>query len=228
MVLHYAAKTLVADVLTLANMFFGHRKFNLAGHDFGASIAYATVFSFPQLIDKFIIANGAHPICLQEALLDNPLQAEASQYFHTVGEEHAGVDAVANDFHMVFDSMSQHSTTSWMTKEIKDRFRQAWGNTERLQATFNWYKSSPIVVPEIGKALPHAPLYGASRDNFRVTVPHLLIWGLNDTALLPDVKKPLHEFCDDLTVREVPDADHWILHTHPKIVARYIMEFLEG
>lgn len=88
--INYAAKTLVADVLSLANLFFGRRKFSLAGHDFGASIAYATVFSFPQLIDKFIIANGAHPICLQEALIDNPLQAEASQYFHTVREKMQG------------------------------------------------------------------------------------------------------------------------------------------
>ncbi|MEM7514425.1 MAG: alpha/beta hydrolase, partial [Bacteroidota bacterium] len=225
--IHYAAKHLVADTLTLATLFFGNRKFTLAGHDFGASIAYAAVFSFPQLIDKFIIANGVHPICLQEALIDNPLQAEASQYFHTVREENAGEVSATDDFALSFEGMRQHSIESWMTEEVKDRFRKAWGNAERLQAMFNWYKSSPIVVPYLGQPLPEAPLYGATRENFRVSVPHLLIWGMNDTALLPDVKKSIHEFCDDLTVKEVPDADHWILHTHAEVVAGYMREFME-
>lgn len=225
--IHYAAKNLVADAITLASLFFGKRKFTLAGHDFGASIAYAAVFSFPQLIDKFIIANGAHPICLQEALLDNPLQAEASQYFHTVRAENAGEVSAANDFALSFEGMRQHSIESWMTEEVKNRFRKAWGNAERLQAMFNWYKSSPIVVPYLGQPLPEAPLYGATRENFRVSVPHLLIWGMNDTALLPDVKKSIHEFCDDLRVKEVPDADHWILHTHAEVVAKYMSEFME-
>ncbi|MEM8899358.1 MAG: alpha/beta hydrolase [Bacteroidota bacterium] len=223
---HYVAKNLVADVIALTTLFFGKRKFTLAGHDFGASIAYAAVFSFPQLIDKFIIANGAHPICLQEALIDNPLQAEASQYFHTLREEKAGELSTANNFQQSFEGMYQHSTDSWLTEEVKDRFRKAWGNAERLQAMINWYKSSPIVVPVIGQALPEAPLYGATREKFRVSVPHLLIWGMKDTALLPDVKKFLHEFCDDLTVKEVPDADHWILHTHAEVVARYMREFM--
>jgi pimeloyl-ACP methyl ester carboxylesterase len=225
---NYTAKTLVADVITLAALFFGRRKFNLAGHDFGASIAYALVFSFPTLINNFIVANGAHPVCLQEALMDNLLQAQASEYFHTVREENAGIKSAVNDFESSFEMMKQHSTTYWMTEEIKQRFRKAWDGPERLQAMFNWYKSSPIIVPVIGQPLPEAPLYGASRDSFRVPVPHLLIWGLNDTALLPDVRKPIAEFCDDLIVKEVEQADHWILHTHPEIVANHMRDFLNS
>ena len=223
---NYIAKTLVADMLTLANLFFGSRKFNLAGHDFGASVSYALVFKFPEVINKFIIVNGAHPICLQEALIDDPAQAMASQYFHTLREEGAGLKAAADDFKNSFEVITGHNTASWMTEEVKQRFRDAWNGGERLQAMFNWYKSSPIVVPVLGQPLPEAPLYGASRDNFRVTVPHLLIWGKNDTALLPEVRKSIAEFCDDLIVQEEEDADHWILHTHAKLVANNIRRFL--
>lgn len=223
---NYTAKTLITDVIKLANMFFGQRKFNLAGHDFGASIAYALVFSFPHLINKFIVANGAHPVCLQESLIDNPAQAIASEYFHTVREENAGTKAAANDFQTTFEAMKLHGSTKWMTPEIKEKFKLAWQSPERLQAMFNWYKSSPIIVPVIGKQLPIAPLYGASRDSFRVTVPHLLIWGLNDTALLADVRRPIFEFCDDLRIKEVENADHWILHTHAAKVAELIRDFL--
>ncbi|MFK8009911.1 MAG: alpha/beta fold hydrolase [Saprospiraceae bacterium] len=223
---NYAAKKLVADVMTLANLFFGRRKFNLAGHDFGASVAYALVFKFSEVINKFIIVNGAHPICLQEALIDDPAQAEASQYFHTLREDGAGIKSAANDFKIAFEIIIGDHTANWMTEEIKQRFRHAWDGAERLQAMFNWYKSSPIIVPVIGQPLPEAPLYGASRDNFRVTVPHLLIWGKNDTALLSEVRKSIAEFCDDLIIKEVENADHWILHTHAELVANSIRNFL--
>lgn len=223
---NYTAKKLVADMLTLANLFFGRRKFNLAGHDFGASVAYALVFKFPELINKFIIVNGAHPIGLQEALIDDPAQIVASQYFHTLREDGAGIKSAANDFKTSFEVITGHATKNWMTEEIKQRFRDAWEGAERLQAMFNWYKSSPIIVPLIGQPLPEASLYGASRNHFRVTVPHLLIWGKNDTALLPEVRKSLPEFCDDLTIKEVENADHWILHTHAELVASYIRKYL--
>ncbi|MFK7770912.1 MAG: alpha/beta fold hydrolase [Saprospiraceae bacterium] len=223
---NYSAKKLVADMITLAQLFFGFRKFNLAGHDFGAAIAYALVFKFPEVINKFIIVNGAHPICLQEALIDHPAQAEASQYFHRLREANAGIKSAINDFKFPFEIITGHATASWLTEEIKQRFREAWNGAERLQAMFNWYKSSPIIVPVIGQPLPETPLYGASRDRFRVSIPHLLIWGENDTAFLPEVRKSLPEFCDDLVVKEVEDADHWILHTHAKLVSNYIRKFL--
>ena len=55
---NYTAKILVADMWILANLIFGSRKFNLAGHDFGAAIAYAMVFKFPDFINKLIVVNG--------------------------------------------------------------------------------------------------------------------------------------------------------------------------
>lgn len=222
----YTARKLSRDMFELAKSMFGRRSFNLAGHDFGASIGYAMIFGSPDLIDRFIVVNGAHPVCLQEALLDNPAQASASQYFHTVRAPGAGVGAAADDFRPMFDFLQRHSSHQWLTETTKTRFREAWEGPERLEAMFNWYRSSPIVVPVPGATLPQAPLYGASNEAFRVPMPHTLIWGLADTTLLPDVRHRLPEFCDRLAVIEVPGADHWILHTHPTEVARHLRQAL--
>ncbi|MGA7434191.1 MAG: alpha/beta hydrolase [Solirubrobacterales bacterium] len=223
---NYTAPHLVTDMLELATAFFGGRRFDLAGHDFGASVAYALVFTAPERVDRLVIVNGAHPVCLQEALIDDPEQAAASEYFHTVREPDAGAKAAADDFRSSFENIEQHSARPWLTDDLRARYRDAWEGPERLDAMFNWYRSSPIVVPVIGRELPEAPLYGATSQNFRVPMPHLLVWGLDDKALLPESRTRLPEFCDDLTVREVEGADHWILHTHPEVAASLIGTYL--
>ena len=225
---HYQAKKAVADALSLADQLFGERSFYLAGHDFGAAIAYAFAFSFPERIQKLIIVNGAHPVCLQEALLDDPLQAEASQYFHTLRAERAGAKAAENDFQLPFNILQSTSSNVWLTANIKDRFRKAWQGPDRLEAMFNWYRASPIVVPVPNTPTPNAPLYGATRTKLRVSMPHLLIWGVRDTAFLPSARQSLPEFCDNLTIKEVQEADHWILHTHGEVVAEHIGSFLRA
>ena len=174
----------------------------------------------------WVIVNGAHPVCLQEALIDDPAQAVASQYFHTVRRQGAGARQAADDFAAAFAELERHSTRPWLSDEVKNRFRAAWEGPERLDAMFNWYRSSPIAVPVPGEPPPAAPLYGAPANVFHVAAPHLLVWGLDDTALLPSSRARLADFCDDLEVREVPGADHWIVHTHPAIVAGHVREFV--
>ena len=43
-------------------------------------------------------------------------------------------------------------------------------------------------------------------------MPHLVIWGMDDRALLPVTRATLPDYCDDLTVREIAGADHWVVH----------------
>ena len=60
----------------------------------------------------------------------------------------------------------------------------------------------------------------------KVRVPHLLIWGMGDTALLPESHDGLEEFCGELEIHEFPDADHWIVHQKPAEVASLIRDFI--
>ncbi len=46
----------------------------------------------------------------------------------------------------------------------------------------------------------------------RVRMPHLVIWGMDDRALLPVSRATLADYCDDLSVREIEGADHWVVH----------------
>lgn len=223
---HYKTRLLVGDMIALADSLLGERCFTLAGHDWGASVSYALAINFPNRINKLIIANGVHPVCFQRALIDYPAQAQASSYFEVLQRDDAGQRMAENDFRRTFGMFERFSGSPWLTEALKASYRKAWAGPERMAAMANWYHSSPIVVPREGERVPTPPLYDVAQGEMRIAMPHLLIWGSGDQALLPQCHEPLDAFCDDLRKVEIPEADHWILHTHGREVAELISEFI--
>lgn len=216
---HYKARLLVGDMVTLTRKVLGERPFSLCGHDWGASIAYALAINFPDRVETLLIANGVHPVCFQRAMIDDPAQARASAYFHILRSAGAGVHMAADDFAKTFSMFEKFSVTPWLDDAMKERYRAAWDGEVRLGAMLHWYNSSPIVVPVEGETVPEAPLYHVGPDQFRISMPHVLVWGTGDQALLPAAHAGLEDFCDDLTRVEIEAADHWVLHTHGRQVA---------
>ena len=60
----------------------------------------------------------------------------------------------------------------------------------------------------------------------RIRMPHLVIWGMDDRALLPVSRATLPDFCDDLTVKEIANADHWVVHQRASEVIGHLRDFL--
>jgi hypothetical protein len=87
----------------------------------------------------------------------------------------------------------------------------------------NWYRASPLRVARPGQPLD-LPLLPVEAG--RVAVPHLVIWGEDDAALLPACLQGLGDYCPDLTIRRVRGAGHWICHQKPAEVAGLIAEWL--
>ena len=225
---NYQAKRLVNDISILTDTVLGSQSFALAGHDWGGSIAYALAMRLPERISHLVIANGVHPVCFQEALIDDPDQAAASNYFHILRREDASRIMAANDFEKTFSMFEKFSQSDWLDEPLRQTYRAAWSQPGRLKAMLHWYNSSPIHVPD-GKEEPSPntlPLYGASRQDFRIAMPHLLIWGERDQALLPSANRSLEQFCDHLERINLPDADHWLLHTHGDRISDQIRTFI--
>ena len=75
----YAVGNLVADVIAIADQ-LGREKFFLAGHDWGAAVAWATALQHPQRVKKLAILNVPHPAVFQRTLRHNPRQMLRSWY----------------------------------------------------------------------------------------------------------------------------------------------------
>jgi pimeloyl-ACP methyl ester carboxylesterase len=226
---NYRASALAADVAALADALSPDRPFVLAGHDWGASVAYAYAFAHPERLSHLVIANGVHPACFQRALFVDDAQRAASRYFHYLISPKAEQGLSEDNYRRLRHMLSSFSDTSWLTEEEAASYRAAWNEPGALTAILNWYRASPIIVPEAGAPVPAGrSVLDLPPDAMRVSVPHLVLWGEADTALLPSCLEGLDRYTPQLTVKKIPGASHWILHEKPDEVSTAITAFVGG
>jgi len=60
-----------------------------------------------------------------------------------------------------------------------------------------------------------------------VNVPTMVVWGLDDVALPPELIDGLDAYIPRLTLHRVEGASHWIVHEQPQRVARHLGDFLQ-
>jgi pimeloyl-ACP methyl ester carboxylesterase len=222
----YLARHLVADLGALADHLSPGRPFVLAGHDWGAAVAYAYAFAHSERLTHLVIANGVHPVCFQRAILDDPGQRRASQYFRKLRAPDAAARMAENGFARTEKMIAGFSRTGWMTAEIAQAYRTAWAQPGAMQAMLHWYNSSPVVVPAPGEAVTDAPLLSIDPAKVAVRMPHLVLWGEADEALTPACLEGLDRYAADLTITKISGAGHWILHEKPAEVAEAIRSFI--
>ncbi len=223
----YRTRHMVADLAMLADHFSPGRPFVLAGHDWGASVAYAYAFAHPDRLSHLVIANGVHPVCFQRAIYDDAGQRQASQYMNRLKAADAEELLSANGFRKLLRMIDGFSSSSFMTRDRREAYIDAWSQDGALTGMLNWYRASPIVVPAPGEPAPPSLILDLPEEQFRVAMPHLLLWGEEDQALRPACFEDLGRFAADLTIERIPGASHWILHEKPDEVAAAIRRFLD-
>ncbi|MHA6262727.1 alpha/beta fold hydrolase [Arenibacterium sp. CAU 1754] len=219
---NYSGAALLSDMAALIEDVGG--PVTVLGHDWGAAVAYGLAMFKPDLVSHLIIANGVHPVPFQKAIAAGGAQTEASQYIHFLRRPDSHEILSANDFEKMLDLFSAKMDLSWLAGERAESYKAEWRRGGRLNTMINWYRASPLLVAEPGKPitdLPDLPL-----DKLKVRCPHLLIWGEQDTALLPVSTEGLEEFAPDLTRVTIPDADHWLFHQKPEEIAKIILDWI--
>jgi pimeloyl-ACP methyl ester carboxylesterase len=217
---HYKTSLLVGDLVAL----IGEEPLTVLGHDWGASVAYALAISRPDLVSKLIIMNGVHPAPFQRELAKGGPQTDASQYIHYL--RRAGVEdaLAADDFAKLMGLFSAKMDMDWLSGETLEGYKAAWRDAEGLVGMLNWYRASPLKLGGPGEAIEGLTFDPAK---LQVRCPHLLVWGMDDTALLPETTEGLEEYAPDLTRVEIAGADHWLHHQKPREVADAILKWIE-
>jgi pimeloyl-ACP methyl ester carboxylesterase len=59
-----------------------------------------------------------------------------------------------------------------------------------------------------------------------VDIPTLVLWGMEDVALPPELIEGLEHYIPKLTLEKVEGASHWIVHERPEFVAARLGAFL--
>ncbi|MEO0746295.1 MAG: alpha/beta hydrolase, partial [Pseudomonadota bacterium] len=147
-----------------------------------------------------------------------------SQYINALRAAGTEDTLAAGDFARLERLFAAKMDMSWLSGDVLEAQKDIWRQSG-LAGMINWYRASPLVVADPGAPIPMPDL---PVDRLHVRCPHLLIWGMNDAALLPMSNAGLEAFAPDLTRVEVPDADHWVCHQQPDVVAEAVLGWLDG
>ena len=207
----YALSELSSDVMAIADQ-LGQQRILLAGHDWGAAVAWSTALLHPGRIAKLAILNVPHPSVMRRYLQSNRRQLRRSWYIFFFQIPFLPEMLFrANNFRVGVSSLVRSSRPGTFSSDDLARYRAAWSQPGALTAMINWYRAGLRVRSRF-----------ADRT---VRVPTRILWGQSDAFLLPEMAQESLRYCSDAELISFPDASHWLQHEEPDRVSRALIEF---
>jgi pimeloyl-ACP methyl ester carboxylesterase len=222
----YRSDVLIDDIFALADA-LSLEQFALVGHDWGGAIAWGAALRADPRLTRLAIVNAPHPLIFQKSLIENEDQRAASQYitaFRAPGFEKI---VESQGFDWFFDrTFSGHTDVRKIPQAEKNQYIADWSQPGAFNAMLNWYRAAKVIVPPPGVTMPLPELL--LRAIPAVKVPTLVIWGMQDTALLPVQLDGLDTLVQDLSVIRLPDGGHFAPWEAGDEVAAALEPFLAG
>jgi epoxide hydrolase 4 len=227
---NYAMPLLVSDVAAVIRH-FGQEKAIILGHDWGGAISWALAITRPELVERLIILNVAHPQALVREILNNPVQKRSSHYAWDFQEAGAHLRLkkifTDNDLLKVYQNTSQSleemSDAEVLSLWVKDpdtkgKYIEAFERSD-IEAMLNYYKANyPKKDSLAGLGTRQLP---------KIKAPVLIIFGLGDVAILPSTLNNTWDFLEkDLTLVTIPDSGHFVQQDAADLVTRTIKLWL--
>jgi pimeloyl-ACP methyl ester carboxylesterase len=211
----YSIDKLTADVVALIHG-LGYEKVHLVAHDWGGAIAWYVAAHHPELIDRLVILNAPHPDLMVRELRRSSRQRRMSwymfffqlPYFPERMLTRAG--AMGRLFHATGvrrDALSNEDIAHYATNVRKPG---------AARGMINYYRAAARALLRPRTRLP------------RIVRPTMVMWGMKDTALGPSLLEGLESHVEQIDVRRIPDASHWIADEKPEDVVRAIVGFLRA
>ena len=204
----YRPKFLVQDLAALiaAECGEGAPLECLVAHDWGGALAWNLANQHPQLLRRLAIVNSPHPGAFVRELQPTAAQQAASQYMHFLCRPDAEALLAENDFRRLFAFFNAPDGTPppWLTEAVRQQYRSLW--QQGLTGACNYYRASPLRPTGLG--------------------PTLVLWGMDDPALLPGLLDGLPGWVPKLQLQQVAGASHWLVHEQPERLVRALGDFL--
>ena len=212
----YDYATLARDVSELI-VALGEERAHVVGHDWGGLLAWGAAAFYPERVARLAILNAPHPGAYLRELRRNPRQILKSWYiglFQVSGlaERLLAAGHAARIARMLRSSSVEPGVFS--TADLA-AYRRAATRPGALPAMLAYYRR-----------IPRSLLQDIEASARPIAAPTLLIWGMRDVALVPELTEGLERWVSDLRVERIPDAGHWVQHERPALVNRLLLGHL--
>lgn len=215
----YKVDTLTEDVLGLFDH-FGIQKARLAGHDWGAVVAWNLALKHPERLERLAILNVPHPDVMKRFLFNTSEQRRKSWYvFFFQIPFFVEWILKRDDYRNMTRTLVGSGRKSTFSRNDIAEYKKAWSRPGALTSMLNWYRS--IVQESVKDIFRRSDPAGR-----RVHVPTLMLWGMNDAALSHKMAQPSIDLCEDGRLFLFEKATHWVQHDEADEVNKKLTEFL--
>ena len=211
----YDIDQLALDIVGLVDH-FGYEKVHLAGHDWGAAVAWWLGIHHSERFHRIGILNVPHLSVMRRHMLTSIKQTLKSWYifffqvpklpeqvFKRKGGQ-TGLD--------MFRTTSNPG--SFSDKELKG-YANSWAQPGCPTGMINWYRAMMKRVAQ-------------KQTKERVSLPVVIIWGTKDHVLGFEMAEPSLAYCDDGRIERIDHATHWVQHDAAAEVNRILLEFFSN
>jgi epoxide hydrolase 4 len=208
---NYTADKLATDIRGLIHA-LGDKSAMVVGHDWGGTVAWTLAMNHPEVVDRLVILNAAHPRKLNEGLR-NLRQLLRSWYFFYFQTPKLPERRARRRHWRFFKRFLRDARPPYTADEL-DRYVQAWSRPGSAKAMIDYYRA--------------AVRLGSKQEIRPISAPTLVIWGEGDRYLGPKLAEPHREDVPNLDrVERLPDASHWVHHDDAERVNELLVDFLD-
>jgi pimeloyl-ACP methyl ester carboxylesterase len=213
----YDADKLATDVRDLVRERGADRAL-IAGHDWGAIVAWWVAMRHPDVVERLAILNVPHPRRMMEGLR-SPAQLRRSWYIFFfqlpfVPERLLGARGAQG----LRQALVRGANPGSFSDADLDRYVEAWERPGAITAMLNWYRA----------AIRRSPRRTLQRLR-PIAAPTVVIWGEQDVALGAELAEPRAEDVPGLeAVVRLPHASHFVQHDDPERVNAVLTAFFRG
>jgi pimeloyl-ACP methyl ester carboxylesterase len=216
----YDVSELARDVVGLADA-LGYERVHLAGHDWGAVVAWVVAAKFPERLHSLTIANVPHPAVYSRTVRRSPEQFLRSWYVVFFQLKPLTEWLLSRgDFAGLLTMMRRSSKPDTFTAEDFDAYREAWAQPGALTGMLNWYRAAFRRFTARDR--------GAFGRVEPITVPTLMLWGKRDVALSHKMAEPSIALCQQGRLRFFEEATHWVQHDEAAAVSAELIAHIRS
>jgi len=207
----YALPKLVEDVAGIIKA-FGRSDAHIAGHDWGAMVAWCFAIAHPEMTKTLTVLSVGHPGALADAMHDEDQRAR-SRYIDLFLLEGKAEHVLQEDESRRLRAMLGGA----IPRAVVDHFVRSLSRPGRLTAGLNYYRAN--LSPD------HS--WTSLRSDAKVAASTTLLWGDRDPALGRfQAEDTARHVIGEFRLQVLEGAGHWLQFERPDEVSRSLVQGL--